>query len=177
MTIFAMHSFIYIGGCEGKGKINDSQFHIAAFNDLIERVNERRRRNGLGPLKTVIIITDRCPSQFVCRQNIFHILKSGTVIIHISACKRRFKGKHDAEGGVIKQGNEKNVQRGEAGATLFEFYEASGKYSTLTEKQIEARACKEMKISSREILFVSYTEQERDSLSTGQNRGKVDSPI
>ena len=165
---FIRRSFIYIGGCEGKGKRNGWQFHNAALEDVIERVNERRTQNGRDPLETVISITDRCPTQYLCRQNIFQISKSGTKIIHVFACKHRFKGVHDSEGGVIKQGNKANVTRGEAGATPFEFYEGAVKEYTLTDEGTEGKS-----IRSRDMFFVTYDKEERESLNTGQNKGRV----
>ena len=76
------------------------------------------------------------------------------------ACKYRFKGDHDSEGGAIKNGNKTNVISGENGTTPWEFYKgALGRY-TLTEVDTEKKSQNINAIHTREIFYVTYDKDE-----------------
>jgi hypothetical protein len=173
VTSCTTRSHIYVGGCEGKGKKNDWQFHIACVHDIIDRMNAKREKEGRAPLREFIVVTDRCPTQYLCRQNFLQIAKSGTVIRHCYACKFNFKGRHDSEGGVLKTGNTYNVMRNESGTTPWELYLGGVKNHTLTENDTEKSNNSVSNINTRDFSFVVYSEEQFDELNQGEHEGKI----
>lgn len=173
VTSCTTRSQIYIGGCEGKGKRNDWQFHTAGVHDIVDGLNADREKEDRAPLREFIVVTDRCPTQYLCRQNFLQIAKSGTVIRHCFACKYCFKGRHDSEGGVLKTGNAYNVMRNESGTTPWELYLGGVKNHTLTEKDTEKSPNLVSNINTRGFRFVVYNQEHFDELNQGEHEGKI----
>ena len=106
-----------IGGSESKGKKNNWMFHIDSLKFLIKKLIQQRVDSGREPAKEVVVVTDRCPSQYLCRQNALQIAKYSFVdddllelwLKHLFAVVYRFKGGHDADGKVTKMANESNA--------------------------------------------------------------------
>lgn len=170
-------SRVYIGGCEGRGKRNDWRYHGASSDHTIKQINEERALEGKEPLIEVIIATDRCGSQFLNCHNVLAIAKHPTKIKHIFASKYRFKGQHDAEGGRIKANNKRNVMRGEAGTTPFQFYKGAEKYSSMTEEYTRKRNPNGYgmnKIRTSKMFFVTYNKDEESNLlNQGEDEGNI----
>lgn len=166
-------SHIFIGSSESAGKKNDWQFHISCLNHLIREYQSKRGISEI--ILEVALITDRCPTQYLCRQNFLQVAKASKkedspVLKHYFACVSRFKGDHDAEGKVIKEGIRKLVLGGDEGTTAWDFYVAvKRKYerANMNEK-------KEMnKLHERKLYFTVYSEEERIRLDQGEHAGHI----
>ena len=166
-------SHIFIGSSESVGKKNDWQFHISCLNHLIREYQSKRGVSEI--IVEVAVITDRCPTQYLCRQNFLQVAKASKiedspVLKHYFACVSRFKGDHDAEGKVVKEGIRKLVLGGAEGTTAWDFYVAvKRKY-----ERAEMNEKKEMnKLHERKLYFTVYSEEERSRLDQGEHEGDI----
>ena len=56
-------------GASGKGKDNDYFFHHAALNNIVQHYVEQRLKQRQSPLTRIILWTDGCPGQYMCKEN------------------------------------------------------------------------------------------------------------
>jgi len=70
-------SHIFIGSSESAGKKNDWQFHISCLNHLIREYQSKRGVSEI--IVEVAVITDRCPTQYLCRQNFLQVAKASKI--------------------------------------------------------------------------------------------------
>lgn len=159
-------SHMYIGSSESAGKKNTWEFHIACLKHLIDFYNKRRSERGEGQLLDVVLTTDRCPSQYLCRQNFLQLamLSSDTnypIFTHTFAHVSRHKGRWDGDGGVLKGMIEKAVKAGEEGTKPWDFFETSRKWCEFVDRTDVGQDG----ITSRYINYVVYSEEELQQLN------------
>jgi len=163
-------SYIFIGSSDSAGKKNDWKFHIACLEHIIKVYRDER---GIR-VDEVIVITDRCPGQYACRQNFLQVSKLSMgdqqpTLKHLFACVHRFKGPHDGDGGEIKRKIRESVRRGDEGTTAFDFFESSKeRASFLREKDPGMNH-----LCERVVNYVVYSKEEFDDLNQGAHKGHI----
>ena len=185
----------FIGGSESKGKKNNWMFHIDCLRFLIKKLTQQRVDSGREPAKEVVVVTDRCPSQYLCRQNALQVAKYSCVdddclpvelgLKHLFAGVNRFKGGHDAEGKVTKMANESNALKNKRGATAWDFYVSVSESCSFEDnfeksKELEANGCPSLlksdgmhQINARYYYFVAYEEDTYNARNVGAHEGKI----
>ena len=165
-------SHCYIGGSESAGKKNTWMFHNACLDHLIGVLQDERSE----PLLEVVVMTDRCPGQYLCRQNMLHevaiysSVDGNPIVKHVWAVRYRFKGLHDAEGKVLKEAVERAVKGGQRGGTAWCFFATTKKVCTYSKDKEEVAT---NQLDGRDIYYVVYTQGNFDLRNTGEHEGSI----
>eukprot|EP00986_Skeletonema_menzelii_P006460 scaffold2453_cov76-Skeletonema_menzelii.AAC.1 len=166
-------SHIFIGSSESAGKKNDWQFHIACLRYLVRLY--QRKRGDSWPIHEVVIISDRCPTQYLCRQNFLQIAMASTeedfvVVKHGYTCVSRGKGDHDAEGKVVKDGIARLVLGGKKGTKAWDFYSSVREEFEKSDMNTDEQ---ENHLDERTVSFVVYDQDDFNLRNQGQHEGNI----
>ncbi|KAK7230489.1 hypothetical protein SO694_00176015 [Aureococcus anophagefferens] len=86
------HAWKFYAGASGKGKDNDYFFHHAALTHLVDFYVAKRVKDNKPPLTRVILWTDGCPGQYMCKENFVKVAafwsKKGIELTHRFASAR-----------------------------------------------------------------------------------------
>lgn len=167
-------SHCFIGSSESAGKKNNWKFHTSCLDYLIKKLKKESDEKGGEQATEVVVTTDRCPTQYLCRQNILQIAKYSSktgnpTLKHMFAVVYRFKGDHDAEGKVVKKGIMQHVKKGMKGGTAWDFYVTSKNKTSFSKPEVTGRN----KISQREFHFVAYDQAEYERRNSGEHEGNI----
>lgn len=85
-------------------KKNNHVFHRPCLNYIIMHYDSVRMTNNLEPIPRNIVWTDKCPTQYECRQTVWKVAtfatdhNSKSIITHTFVQKYVLKGSQDATG-------------------------------------------------------------------------------